>query len=113
MAYWYVLIACIILYGLGCFLLSRRCKKSLWVDVAFTAIIFGAYLYCVLAIYFKVGAKDWCFTNALPTANVSPFTFTLTPIMLVLPPRIRKYFFLLIAFSDWPSTAITTSTTCE
>jgi hypothetical protein len=48
-------------------------------------------------MYNDVGPKDWNFLNTLPTANVSPFMFCLTPFILIVPKRVRKYLFTLVA----------------
>ena len=44
-----------------------------------------------------MGISDWNFLNTLPTANISPFMFTCTPLALILPKNIRKYFLTLIS----------------
>jgi hypothetical protein len=38
----------------------------------------------------------WNFLNTLPVANVSPFMFSIMPILLILPKKIREYVYLLI-----------------
>ena len=40
----------------------------------------------------RLGLEDWNFMNTLPTANMSPFIFCMTPFLVVFPKKIRKYF---------------------
>jgi hypothetical protein len=51
----------------------------------------------MLIIYSDVGFDDWNFRNVLPTANVSPFMFSITPIALLLPEKARKHLLLLFS----------------
>jgi hypothetical protein len=39
----------------------------------------------------------WNFLNTLPVANVSPFMFSIMPILLILPKRIKEHIYLLIS----------------
>ena len=72
--------------------------KRVWIwDLAFVAAILSLYLSVVVTVYKSVGFYDWNFQNTLPVANVSPFMFTLTPLALLLPKRIRGHVFLLIS----------------
>ena len=63
----------------------RYIKKERLFTVLFPFLIFLAYLYCVNHIAGQVGTKDWNFTNALPTANVSPFMYCVTPFIFLFP----------------------------
>ena len=67
------------------------------VNLIFAIVIFTLYLYTVRYMYFDVGPNDWNFKNTLPTANVSPFMFCLTPLTLLMPRVIRKHLFTLIS----------------
>ena len=77
--------------------LVPRLPRTKWVVLVFVAIVFLPYVYCSLSILRSVGFDDWNFKNTLPTANVSPFTFFLCPLCLVLPTRIGKYFMTMIS----------------
>jgi hypothetical protein len=66
-------------------------------DLVFCALVFVPYIWLMSIVYKDVGPRDWNFTNTLPTANVSPFMFTLTPLMFLLPKGVRKYFFGLVS----------------
>lgn len=79
-------------YVIGVIFMHNAPKNKSW-NVLFTLVVFGLYAYCLLSIYIDVGADDWNFTNALPTANVSPFTFACVGLSLFFP-RIIKYRFL-------------------
>jgi hypothetical protein len=48
-------------------------------------------------VYSEVGFYDWNFQNTLPVANVSPFMFSITPLVLVLSGRAKKLLLLLIS----------------
>ena len=74
-----------------------RLPRAKWVCAVFVALVFLPYIYCSLSILRSAGFDDWNFKNTLPTANVSPFTFFLCPLCLVLPKRIGKYFTTTIA----------------
>ena len=77
--------------------LVPRLPRTKWVVLVFVALVFLPYVYCSLSILRSVGFDDWNFKNTLPTANVSPFTFFLCPLCLVLPKRIGKYFMTMIS----------------
>ena len=66
-------------------------------NLIFIAVVFIPYAWQCLIIYSDVGFYDWNFQNALPVANVSPFTFATLPFLLVWPKRIREHHFLLIS----------------
>ena len=76
--------------------LKRLKNTTLWNRI-FSAVIFLCYLYVVIRVYHSVGFYDWNFQNTLPTANVSPFMFTLVGFILLIPTRIRKHLYLLIS----------------
>ena len=71
-------------------------NTKIW-NIIFVSIIFALYITHVLIIYNNVGAKDWNFLNTLPIANISPFMFAISPIIILLPYKIRKYCFTLIS----------------
>ena len=72
-------------------------NASSLVNTLASSIIFLLYLYVVIRAYLSVGFYDWNFQNTLPTANVSPFMFSLMPLAWILPRRAKGYFFLLIS----------------
>ena len=59
-----------------------------------TLLLYGA---CVLKIGLNAGIHDWNFHNALPTANVSPFTYCLTAVIFLFPKNVRGYLYGLVA----------------
>ena len=75
----------------------RSWKNPRVVDLIFVALIFLPYVTEMLIIYSDVGFDDWNFRNVLPTANVSPFMFSITPIALLLPEKARKHLLLLFS----------------
>ena len=97
MEYIITLFVCLALYTVGCVFLHRIPLRKEVVNVVFVVAIFVPYVYCVIAMYLDVGAHDWNFTNTLPTANVSPFTYCLAVISLFLPKKLQPYLFNLFA----------------
>lgn len=71
-------------------------RTRLW-NIAFALSVFALYMTVVITVYKSVGFYDWNFQNTLPVANVSPFMFTLTPLALLFPKRIKEKLFLLIS----------------
>ena len=63
----------------------------------FFLFVYIPYLWLVVIVYLDVGFDDWNFRNTLPTANVSPFMFSIAPFALIFPKRINKYLRMLIA----------------
>ncbi|MBR2382021.1 MAG: hypothetical protein IKA84_06000 [Clostridia bacterium] len=97
MSYLLVFAVLLAIYIVGLLLLKYLVKHKTLVNVIFAIVIFASYFYVARYMYFDVGPNDWNFKNTLPTANVSPFMFCLTPLTLLMPRAIRKYLFTLIA----------------
>ena len=96
MGYAITLILMLAVYSFGIWGL-RYIKKERLFTVLFPFLIFLAYLYCVNHIAGQVGTKDWNFTNALPTANVSPFMYCLTPFIFLFSKKVQKYLYTLVS----------------
>ena len=96
MLYVLTLILLLAFYVVGIFGMRYLRNTSLW-NAAFTLSIFALYLCVVTRAYLADGFYDWNFRNTLPTANVSPFMFTLVVIMHIFPKKIKRYFYLLIS----------------
>ena len=88
---WYLISLVMLLaaYGIGLFFILRLRAPVRYLDVAVTVGILLAHLLVMVLIFLDVGFYDWNFQNTLPTANVSPFIFTLCPIVLILRGRAR------------------------
>ena len=86
----------IIFYILAIYCMKYMKSTKLW-NTIFTVSIFVFYLIVVLKVYSSVGFNDWNFKNTLPVANVSPFMFTLTVLLHLLPLKIKKHIYLLIS----------------
>ncbi len=97
MKYLIVFAVLLLIYIVGVVLAKYLAKHKNLVNVIFAIVIFASYFYVVRYMYFDVGPDDWNFKNTLPTANVSPFMFCLTPIILIMPKAIRKYLMTLVA----------------
>ena len=69
---------------------------KLW-NTVFTVAIFLFYANAAYTIYCDVGFYDWNFQNALPTANVSPFMFTMAVLIHIFPSKVKRHFYLLIS----------------
>lgn len=102
MHYWMSLVLFIVFYILSIVIFSKYNKKSRLVNYAFIITIFLLYLFCVISIYMDVGFYDWNFQNVLPTANVSPFMYTLLFISILLPENIKHYIFTLVGLLSFP-----------
>ena len=74
----------------------RRLKRVMLWDLILMITVVSFYLASVITIYKSVGFYDWNFQNTLPTANVSPFMFTLAPLTYIFPKKARKHLYLLI-----------------
>ena len=96
MAFIITLIVLLLAFGGAIFLMKYMKNQKLW-NAVFCLFVFGLYYACVLVVFLDVGANDWNFLNTLPIANVSPFTFTLAPIILIMPNVLKKPFHLLIS----------------
>ena len=78
------------------FFLKKLKNTFLW-NIIFISVIFLFYVSVVVTALIRNGPNDWNFQNTLLTANISPFVFTICPIYLFLPMKIRKYFGALIS----------------
>ena len=87
----------LVIYLVGVLLAKRFASHKKYINPIFVVLILSSYLYVAIYMYNDVGPKDWNFLNTLPTANVSPFMFCLTPFILIVPKRVRKYLFTLVA----------------
>ena len=96
MKYLIVFAVLLAIYIVGVLLAKYLAKYKNVVNILFVIAIFASYFYVVRYMYYDVGPEDWNFKNTLPTANVSPFMFCLTPIILVMPKAIRKYLMILV-----------------
>lgn len=66
-------------------------------NVLFGCAVYLPYVLHSIIVYRSVGFFDWNFQNTLPTANVSPFMFSLIPLLLILPQKAKKSVYLLIS----------------
>ena len=72
-------------------------KNCFFWNVVFISLVFSCYLSMVIIALVKSGPYDWNFHETLPTARISPFMFCFSPLYLVLPNKIKKYFGTLIS----------------
>ena len=83
-------------YAGGVFLMKYIPQTKL-ANILFSCLVFIPYVCLCTVVYMDVGFDDWNFQNTLPVANVSPFMFSLMPISLCLPKKIKPHFYLLIS----------------
>lgn len=95
MNYIIALIVLCLAYALIIFLLNRF-SVSDKLNLLFIAIVYIPYVLLCRTVYLDVGPHDWNFQNTLPVANVSPFMFSIMPLLLILPKKVKKYIYLLI-----------------
>lgn len=81
----------------GCVYLMKYARHFQLTNVLFRFLVFIPYVCLCVIVYKDVGFYDWNFQNTLPVANVSPFMFSLMPISLFLPKKIKSHFYLLIS----------------
>ena len=94
---YFICIPIFVLLYIGALFLLRFFKNTMITNLVFCLCIVIPYICLMLIVLNSVGPNDWNFLNTLPTANVSPFMFAICPIYLVLPKKIKPYFFLLTA----------------
>ena len=90
---WGVLIAAYITIVLQ----MKRMKNTKLFNCIFACGAYIPYPILMFVVYQSVGASDWNFLNTLPTANVSPFMFSIIPLTFLFPKNIKKYLYLLIS----------------
>ena len=83
-------------YGV-CLAFMKRMRQTKLFNLIFVAAVYIMYLWLCVVVFLDVGFYDWNFQNTLPCANVSPFMFFLMPLALLLPPKFKKRFCLLIS----------------
>ena len=76
---------------------NKVLKKTWLINLIFSLTAFTCHFIHLWLIYLDVGFDDWNFQNAMPYANVSPFMFTISPLLLLLPKNSRKYYLNLIS----------------
>jgi hypothetical protein len=97
MYYAVTLVFLIVFYIFGILLLSKMQNHQKIINFIFSITVALIYMYCLITIYISVGFNDWNFQNALPTANVSPFTYTLVIVSFLFPKKIRYHVLYLIS----------------
>ena len=63
----------------------------------FALSVFVPYVCLSATVYKDVGLYDWNFRNTLPVANVSPFSFSMMPILIFIPRKAKRHVFMLIS----------------
>ena len=91
-----ITLCCLLLFYLLAIKVMGYIKWRRAVNFLTSVSIYVLYLYVVYRAYTSVGVHDWNFQNTLPVANVSPFTFSLMPLLWFLPKRCKRYLHLLI-----------------
>ena len=96
MAYWITMCLMLLVYVAAIFGMGHL--KNTWRgNQLFALLVLVPYALLVWVLYQKVGIRDWNFKNAMPTANVSPFMFTLVPFVMLSWGRLQARLHLLIA----------------
>ena len=96
MAYIVTLVILCAFYVIGIFCMQYMDRRRFW-NRFFILAVYIPYVIAAGIIYADVGFFDWNFQNVLPVANVSPFMFSLMPILLFMPEKVKKHIFLLIS----------------
>lgn len=91
-----LLVLCL-LFAVGIFLMNRMHNTKLF-NLIFIALVYIPYVCSCVYIYkTDTDPTRWNFLNTLPVANISPFMFSIMPILLILPKKIRERVYLLIS----------------
>ena len=96
MSYLVTLLIMLVLYG-GVVYLMKYFKNQRLTNLIFIALTFIPYITMCIIVYKDVGFYDWNYQNTLPVANVSPFTFTVVPLIALLPKKVKKHCYLLLS----------------
>lgn len=96
MTYILTLVILCVLYALCVHLMKYMAHRRFW-NGLFMVSVYVPYVIGAMIIYADVGCLDWNFQNVLPVANVSPFMFSLMPILFFLPQKVKKHIYLLIS----------------
>ena len=81
----------------ACLFLMKHMRNFKLFNFLFGCFVYIPYVMLCIIVYTDVGFHDWNFQNTLPVSNVSPFMFSLLPLLLILPKRLKKHLFLLIS----------------
>ena len=92
---WALLLLCTAYAFVFYFMKNFHSKR--FTEIIFTCLVFIPYVCLSFVVLRDVGFNDWNYRNTLPVANVSPFMFALTPLVLFLPRCVKKHFLLLIS----------------
>ena len=96
MGYIITIIALLVFYIVAIYMM-KYVRHPRVLNYVFIALVYIPYVSLCTIVYRDVGFYDWNFRNTLPVANVSPFMFSLMPILLILPKKAKEYVFLLIS----------------
>lgn len=95
-AYIMTLVIMCVAYG-SCIFLMKYIRRVKLFNFIFGCMVYIPYVALCYVVYSDVGFYDWNFQNTLPVANVSPFMFSIIPILLFLPKKVKSYVYLLIS----------------
>ena len=95
--YIWALVAMYALFAVGLCLMKyiRNFKAP---NIIFPVLVFALYLsLCIYVYKTDTDPTRWNFLNTLPIANISPFTFSIMPLLLILPKKAKEPIYLLIS----------------
>ena len=91
------LVVLCLLYA-ACIFFMKRMHNTKLFNLIFIAFIYITYVCSCVYIYkTDTDPTRWNFLNTLPVANVSPFMFSIMPILLILPKKVKEHVYLLIS----------------
>lgn len=96
-AYIATLLVLCFLFAVGVYLMKYMRNRKFF-NLMFLALVYIPYI-CMSIFIYKTDTDParWNFLNTLPVANISPFMFSIVPILLILPRKLREHLYLLIA----------------
>lgn len=91
-----VLLSLLVMYAITVSLM-RYMRNVKIANLIFFGLTFGVYIVYVFMVYSDVGAESIYFHGVLATANISPFMFTVLPIIYFSRGKLKEYLYLLVS----------------
>ena len=91
------LISVLLLLYIAVILLMGRMKNIKIANLAFFLVTYLFYIFYLLKLMSNVGYDNYYFYESLATANISPFMFSIMPVIYFSRGKMQKYLYLLVS----------------
>ena len=91
------LIAILLLIYVAVIYLMERIKNRKAANLIFFLVTYFFYIIYLLKVMSNVGYDNYYFYESLATANISPFMFSIMPLIFFSRGRLQKYLYLLVS----------------